>query len=110
MKNFCVEFCEALKRFRADAGKGQIAFARDLGLLQPVYARYEKGDREPTLNELCRIARVLNATPNDLLGFSSSSSAGDITHGTNSPIIKVNGNHNTIAPPPVVNIFITINT
>lgn len=69
MKNFCVQFCGALKAFRAKAGKGQIAFAKELGLSQPVYARYEKGDREPTLNELIRIAQILHTTPNVLLGF-----------------------------------------
>lgn len=69
MKNFCVQFCSAIKALRDAAGKGQIAFARDIGLSQPVYARYEKGDREPTLNELIRIARVLGTTPNVLLGF-----------------------------------------
>lgn len=69
MKNFCVQFCGALKSFRAKAGMGQIAFAKELGLSQPVYARYEKGDREPTLNELIRIAQILHTTPNVLLGF-----------------------------------------
>ena len=100
MKNFCKPFCEALKGLREAAGKGQIAFAKDLGLSQPVYARYEKGDREPTLNELIRIARVLNTTPNVLLGFEAPSAPGTaVTTGANSPIISGNGNSVTIGAP-----------
>ena len=85
MKKVCVAFCSALKAFRAKAGKGQIAFAKDLGLSQPVYARYEKGDREPGLDELCRIARTLDVTPNDLLGFDKSPVT-SIKTGDNSPV------------------------
>ena len=86
MRNFCVQFCGALKAFRANAGKGQIAFAKDLGLSQPVYARYEKGDREPTLNELVRIANTLHTTPNVLLGFEAPPSVPSIKTGDNSPV------------------------
>ena len=101
MKNFCKPFCEALKGLREAAGKGQIAFAKDLGLSQPVYARYEKGDREPTLNELIRIARVLNTTPNVLLGFEAPSAPGTaVTTGANSAVlIGGNGNSVTIGAP-----------
>lgn len=99
MKNFCVQFCGALKAFRAKSGKGQIAFAKELGLSQPVYARYEKGDREPTLNELIRIAQILHTTPNVLLGFeppptsASSIKTGDIKGNGN--IVGI-GSNNTI--------------
>ena len=107
MKNFCVQFCGALKAFRAKAGKGQIAFAKELGLSQPVYARYEKGDREPTLNELIRIAQILHTTPNVLLGFApppqlrgsaspreiSSVNTGDIANNS-APVVV--GLHNTV--------------
>ena len=111
MKNFCVQFCGAIKALRDRAGKGQIAFARELGLSQPVYARYEKGDREPTLNELIRIAHVLNTTPNVLLGFeappplraSAPPHETKIRTGDNSPVViggvSVVGNHNNVTPP-----------
>lgn len=92
-------FAERLKALRSDAGLNQIALAQLLGIAQPAVARYESGVREPDLDDLMTIAEKLNTTPNDLLGFPSASSAGgDVTHGANSPIIKVNGNGNTIAP------------
>ena len=71
MNEFCAAFCNSLKAARASSGLGQIAFARKLGLSQPVYARYEKGDREPSLNGLIRIAQTLETTPNALLGFAA---------------------------------------
>ncbi|MBR4653474.1 MAG: helix-turn-helix transcriptional regulator [Kiritimatiellae bacterium] len=92
-------FAAQLRIRRGNTPQG--VFAEQLGLKQAVYSHYENRRREPTLDELCRIARVLGITPNDLLGFSSASSApsaGDVTHGANSPIIKVNGNHNNIPP------------
>ena len=92
-------FAAQLRIRRGNTPQG--VFAEQLGLKQAVYSHYENRRREPTLDELCRIARVLNVTPNDLLGFSAASSSGDVTHGTNSPIIKVNGNNNNIAPPPL---------
>ena len=76
MEDFCKEFCQSLKTLRTNTGEGQIAFARRLNLSQPVYARYEKGDREPTLNALCRICRLLGTTPNMLLGFEPPPDAG----------------------------------
>ena len=96
-------FAANFKALRVQAGLNQLALARLLGIAQPAVARYESGIREPDLDDLMAIAEKLNTTPNDLLGFPSASSApsagGDTTHGANSPIIKVNGNHNTIAPP-----------
>lgn len=108
MKKFCVQFCKALKAIRANSGKGQIAFARDLGLVQPVYARYESGAREPTLNELIRIANVLQITPNQLLGYDDPLSAPpretktEITAGDHSPVVNGIGNiiGNSINIPP----------
>ena len=101
MKNFCTEFCWALKELRNATGKGQIAFAKELGLSQPVYARYEKGDREPTLNELIRIARALGVTPNVLLGFEPPPKGG-INAGDNAQVANVIGNGNSVnfAPTP----------
>lgn len=92
-------FAEKLKALRTDAGINQVALAQILGVTQVTVSLYESGRREPDLDDLMSICDRMNTTPNDLLGFSSASSAGDITHGANSPIIKVNGNNNTIAPP-----------
>jgi transcriptional regulator with XRE-family HTH domain len=43
--------------------------ARRIGLSERRYAHYVTGAREPDLATLVRIAKVLETTPNDLLGF-----------------------------------------
>jgi transcriptional regulator with XRE-family HTH domain len=43
--------------------------ARRVGLSERRYAHYVTGAREPDLATLTRIARALESTPNDLLGF-----------------------------------------
>ena len=50
-------------------GTPQGVFAERLGIKQAKYSHYENHRREPSLDELCRIARALNTTPNVLLGF-----------------------------------------
>ena len=47
----------------------QGVFAERLGIKQAKYSHYENHRREPSLDELCRIARALDTTPNVLLGF-----------------------------------------
>ena len=87
--------------------ENQTAFAARLGLKQAIYSHYETGRKKPSLEVLANIALTLHTTTDYLLGLSdepytpcvSAPTAGDVTHGANSPIIKVNGSHNTIAPP-----------
>lgn len=62
---------ERLVALRGNEAQG--VFAARLGLKQAVYCHYEKGRREPSLDQLVHIAQVLGTTPNDLLGVSSSS-------------------------------------
>ncbi|MBQ6339033.1 MAG: helix-turn-helix transcriptional regulator [Kiritimatiellae bacterium] len=98
-------FAERLKTLRTDAGLNQVALAQLLGVTQVTVSLYESGRREPDLDDLMAICDRMHTTPNKLLGYdtatsqASAPSAGDTTHGANSPIIKVNGSHNTIAPP-----------
>ena len=61
---------ERLVALRGNEAQG--VFAARLGLKQAVYCHYEKGRREPSLDQLVHIAQVLGTTPNDLLGVSSS--------------------------------------
>ena len=75
---------ERLKELRGAEAQG--SFAARLGLKQAVYCHYEKGRREPSLDQLVHIATVLHTTPNDLLGVSPSSSS-----------IMVKGNGNAVA-------------
>ena len=84
-------------------GTPQGVFAERLGIKQAKYSHYENHRREPSLDELCRIARALDTTPNVLLGFEPPPSAtpsiktGDIK-GNSAPVVL--GSHNTVVPPP----------
>lgn len=61
-------FAAILRTMRGNTPQG--VFAEKLGLKQAKYSHYENKRREPSLDELCRIARSLNTTPDVLLGFS----------------------------------------
>ena len=56
-----------LRILRGNTPQG--VFASRLGIKQAVYSHYENKRREPSLDEVCRIARALGTTPNVLLGF-----------------------------------------
>lgn len=58
-----------LRILRGNTPQG--VFASRLGIKQAVYSHYENKRREPSLDEVCRIARALGTTPNVLLGFES---------------------------------------
>ena len=45
--------------YRAQAGLSQAALARKLGVSQPLVARLEAGEHEPTLTTLVRLSRCL---------------------------------------------------
>lgn len=64
-------FQERLRYYRERAGyKSAKEFAQKLGMGYTTYVAYENKDREPRYEVLCKIARLLDTTPNDLLGFS----------------------------------------
>lgn len=88
-----------LREIRKRGGHTTVSAAKALSVSQPTYNTWELGTREPNIEKILALCQLLDTTPNELLGFPSGASAGDTTHGANSPIIKVNGNHNTIAPP-----------
>ncbi len=57
-------------RDRARAlGMSDADVARQAGLSEPRYGHYVRGAREPNLELMCKISRVLGVTPNALLGF-----------------------------------------
>lgn len=63
-------FQERLRFYREKAGyKSAKEFAEKLGMGYTTYVAYENKDREPRYEVLCKIARLLDVTPNDLLGF-----------------------------------------
>jgi transcriptional regulator with XRE-family HTH domain len=89
-----------LRILRGNTPQG--VFASRLGIKQAVYSHYENKRREPSLDEVCRIARALGTTPNVLLGFeapplSDSATPREIKTGNNSPVAIVKGDHNKIS-------------
>ena len=92
-----------LRILRGNTPQG--VFAAQLGLKQAIYSHYENKRREPSLDEVCRIARVLGTTPNVLLGFeapplrdSAPPRETKIRTGDNSPVVVggVNGSGNIV--------------
>lgn len=61
-------FSQRLRKLRGDAN--QTSFAEKLGLKQAVYSHYETNRREPDLNTLCKIAKILGVSADYLLGLS----------------------------------------
>jgi DNA-binding XRE family transcriptional regulator len=52
---FAREVAIRIIRYRADHGLTQTQLARAVGMLQPVIARLERGERPPSLSTLARI-------------------------------------------------------
>lgn len=61
-------FSENIRKRAADLGISHSEVARRLGISERRYAHYVRGDREPDLNLLVRIARILESSPDALLG------------------------------------------
>lgn len=55
-----------LKKLRGDRSQKEIADA--LGINQPTYNRYERGDREPDIATIIRISEYYNVSTDELLG------------------------------------------
>ena len=64
MKIFQVRLIELRKQY----GYTQIMMAEKLNIKQPSYIRYEKGESEPTLENLVKIADVFDVSVDYLLG------------------------------------------
>lgn len=62
-------FANRLKLARLSKNLPQFYIADCLGLTVAAYHNYENAKREPTLTNLIRLAKVLDVTPNWLLGF-----------------------------------------
>ena len=58
-----------LKALRGELS--QAAFARILGVKQQTYANWELGTREPDVTTLCRIAKVVGKSVDELVGIKS---------------------------------------
>lgn len=62
-------FTERLRQRAVDLGISNAQAARRVGILERRYANYITGEREPDLDMLAKIAKVLETTPDYLLGF-----------------------------------------
>jgi transcriptional regulator with XRE-family HTH domain len=63
------QFAARLRKRAKELGISNAEAARRIGLTERRYAHYVTGSREPDLTTLIRIAKVLETTPNELLGF-----------------------------------------
>ncbi len=61
-------FCERLTEQRKMNGYTQRAVAEELGISQPSYVRYERGDAQPTLENLAKLADLFDVSTDYLLG------------------------------------------
>lgn len=68
-------FADRLRERRRELGKTVSQCAAFLQKTQPAWTLYETGKRLPKLDELLEICRLLDTTPNDLLGVSSAGEA-----------------------------------
>ena len=60
---------KALKKRARELGLSHAAIARRVGISERRYGHYVSGRNEPDLATLARIARALQTTPSELLGF-----------------------------------------
>ena len=68
---------DRLRELRGEEAQG--LFAARLGLKQAVYCHYEKGRREPSLDQLVNIAATLHITTDELLGLERPQSTYSVT-------------------------------
>lgn len=68
-------FVENLRKRAEQLGIPHAEVARRAGLSETRYGNYATGQREPDFATLLRIASVLGATPNDLLGVCGAQSS-----------------------------------
>jgi CheY-like chemotaxis protein/DNA-binding XRE family transcriptional regulator len=63
-----MSFQNSIKKIREEKGFSQEALARKLNVAQSTIGMWESGKRTPKLDELNRLARILNITVNRLIG------------------------------------------
>lgn len=61
-------FAENLKRLRKEKGISRAEIAKTLNMTENAFGTYERGEREPPIEKLCRIADTLHVTTDELLG------------------------------------------
>lgn len=76
-------FAKNLRKLAEELGVSNAEIARRLGVSERRYAHYTRGDREPDLATLTRIAAVFRTSTDDLLGLAerSETSVRDVLRG-----------------------------
>ncbi|MES2904033.1 MAG: helix-turn-helix domain-containing protein [Pseudomonadota bacterium] len=69
-------YLDALATLRKRKGLSQVALAEKVGVEQPTIQRWEKGNREPDLSALHRLAEALDVTAASLLDGSALTASG----------------------------------
>ena len=67
-------FAERLKELRKQANLTQVELAKQLGIGQSSYADWERGKKNPTQENLIRLAQILNVSVDYLVGNSEAKS------------------------------------
>lgn len=63
----CASFSDRLSERLKQQNMSQKAFAEALGVSEATVSRYLRGDREPSINVVGKIAKILQTTPDYLL-------------------------------------------
>lgn len=71
MNPLVAAFGQRLRLLREGKDLSVADAATAAGMAYSAYARLERGEREPSLSTLLRLAEALGCTPNDLLGYGS---------------------------------------
>ena len=61
-------FPERLRQLREASGKKQRELAKAIGVDIPMYSRYEHGERRPKRAQVIKLAKLLGADPDELVG------------------------------------------
>lgn len=64
----CVAFGETVRVLRSSKGYSQEEFAARASVHRTYIGGIERGERNPTLSTICKIAIALDVAPGDLLG------------------------------------------
>lgn len=62
-------FCERLRTARKERGMSQVKFAERTGLDRTMLNKYEHGERQPAMDNLLQMARVLDCSLDWLCGL-----------------------------------------
>lgn len=63
----CIKFGQRVRNLRKDKGFSQESFADHAGIHRTYMGGIERGERNPTLTTICRLAKALDVSPSNLL-------------------------------------------